>query len=265
MAMNEYFIGYRTFAALDARGTDEQESRHEATLRSEFTMLVPSAGRLLVAELVLQRHHTESGCKLEYYLVLPPQASLDFTAVERSGGGKDVEDFKQDVLNVTTECANVKTRLVLAQNPALTHADLQQDSQSMLDLKILRGLIRRRKRSVIMPTQSGDLVLDLPRAPVKLPIGKTCHVHARVSSLLPGHGISLREVHWVSSAVCPEDPSVPFPDAVNASRQGLAEEDLVRLVNSMDERGRAHLRISFEFAWADGSVSAMKILETVPG
>ena len=260
-----HLIGHRTFAALEARNTEEEEHRHEAALRLEFTILVPSAGRLCVSELILQRHHTDQGCKLEYYLVLPPQITLD---LEGRGdpdtpNETDLRAFEQDVANVTAECTSVKTRLVLAQSPALGHRELQQESQATLDLKRLRGLFSRRKKTVVLPTPTGDLPIELPPAPAKLPTAVECGVQALVEKMLPDEVALLRAIAWVASEAVSSDPSVKFPDRALASRTNLPDAQVLRLVSGMDAHVPARLRVSFQFDWASGNVESMKILEVL--
>jgi len=194
----QHFIGYRILAAIDSRGTDEQERKRESALRADFVRLVPAAGRLRACELALQRHHREQGCKLEYHLAFIPQCAfdLDGTGAPPPAGAKELAEFRGEVASVAAECKDVKTRLVLAQSPAFGHRELTQASAAMLDTKALRSLFRRRAHQVGLPTPEGDLVLDLPAVPAHLPTGIQCSITARVTKLTPNFMAHLRNLTW---------------------------------------------------------------------
>jgi len=260
--MPQHFIGYRMFAALDSRGTGEQEQQRESALRLEFIVLVPTAGRLKASELVLQRHHTDQGCKLEYYLVLSPQTGFDFdgTGEPPPAGARELADFRIEVAGVTTECKNVKTRLVLAHSPGLGHRELAQDSPAMVDTRALRTLFRRRARQVVMPTPEGGLVLDLPPVPTNLPTGIECSITARTTKLTPDHMAHLRDLAWKQLNDEPNCAPVTLPETAVAKRKGLSDEDTMRLLAGMDARTSMRLGVSIEFDWATGMAKDFALL-----
>lgn len=263
----QHFIGYRIFAALDSRGTDEQERQRENALRLEFITLVPAAGRLRACELVLQRHHTDEGCKLEYYLLFLPQSGFDFdgTGEPPPAGTKELANFQIDVASVSAECKDVKTRLILAHSPGLGHKELGQNSPAMLDTKALRSLFRRRARQVVMPTPEGDLVLDLPPVPAHLATGIECEITARVSKLTPEHMAHLRNLTWKPPTRARESPPVPLPESAVARRDGLSGEEVMRLLDGMDAGAVMTCIVEIEFEWATGDCKNVKILSVIGG
>ncbi|MBH9553948.1 hypothetical protein [Inhella gelatinilytica] len=256
----QHFIGYRMFAALDSRATDEQERFREKVLRLEFTKLVPAAGRLRASELVLQRHHSPLGCRLEYYLAPTPQASFDFTGSGESaaGGTNDLADFEADVAKVSADCANVRTRLVLAHSPALGHQELAQNTAATLDIKALRSLFRRRKRQVVLPTPNGELLFDLPPVPKHLPTAFKGSLTAHVARLSPSHTAILRQVAWELTPLTTQRPTLPA--SLSACRLGLSHEDSIRLLQGMDEKKALTLVAEIVFDWASGASASVKLL-----
>lgn len=263
--MKQHYIGYRMFAALKARNSEEHESRHQAALRAEFEALVPSAGRLQVAELVLERHHTAEGCRLEYFLLLPPQIDLGFGEPPHPDGpgARQLELFRQDVTSITTESKTIKTRLVLATSPALGHDALKGDSQPVIDLKRLRSLLRRGKRTTYVPAPKGGLPIELPSAPAKLPTGIECDVQAVIESLLSDKTVLMNSISWVASMKVPTDPAVDFPARVRASRKSLSDMQVLRLVSRLDTKSAQRLRVKFDFEWAEGKVIDMQIVDVL--
>ena len=257
-----HFIGYRVFAALDSRGTDGQESSLEKALRLEFITLVPAAGRLRACELFLQRHHTDQGCRLEYYLVEFPQTGFEFEVADRPppAGARQRADFHHDIEDVTAGCNDVKTRLVLAHSPNLGHQKLQQRTPAIAELKALRTLCRRHARQLAIPTPSGDLVLDLPAVPRHLPTGIKCDITARVAKLTPDHMAHLDSATWQPSPELKECPLPSLSPKAVARRDGLPDVMVKRLLDSMDARKQIQLCVTIAFDWATGSAKELKIL-----
>jgi hypothetical protein len=258
----QHLIGYRMFAALDSRATDKEERSREAALRLEFIRLVPAAGRLRTTELVLKRHHTQLGCRLEYHLALSPQTSFDFNGSgdPSLAGTGVVENFEADVASVSADCASVKTRLVLAHSPTLSPKQLAQNTTAMLDTKALRSLFRRRKRQIFLPTPNGDLPFDLPAVPKHLPTANRGELIAQVTRLSPGCTALLRRLTWKSRPVITADQLPPLPNSISACRRALSRDDCLRLLKGMDEATELALQAEVAFDWATGSVASLKLL-----
>jgi hypothetical protein len=257
----QHFIGYRILAAIDTRWTDEQERRRESSLRQEFFKLVPVADRLIACELLLQRHHSENGCRLEYYIALPPQHSLDFNGAGEipPADANDIAAFHTDVANVTAQCKDVKTRLVLAQSPGLGRQELAGDSQAVLDKRALRSLFRRRERKVVLPTPNGDLSLDLPAVPAHLATGMRCEIAALVTKLTPNHRVNLRNLQWKAAEDGPMESPISLPDSVLAMRADLQPDRVMRLVEGMDAARELTLGVQIDFDWTTGEASTVMI------
>ena len=260
--MTEHFIGYRMFAALDSRGTGEQEGERENALRQEFMALVPAASRLKACDLILQRHHASSGCRLEYYLLQRPQYDFDFngTGEPPPAGAKEVASFQEDVAKVKSECKDVKTRLVLAQSPALGHHELTETSPTALDRVALRRLFRRRDRTAVLPTPSGDLDLNLPAAPAHLATGIKCDLSARVVKLTPNHMATLRDLCLTPLDGDSASSQISLPGTVVAGRKELSAVDTAYLLQVMDDEKILTFNAQLQFDWATGAVNGIDVL-----
>ena len=260
--MTEHFIGYRMFAPLDSRGTGEQEGQRESALRQEFMALVPAASRLQACDLVLQRHHSSLGCRLEYYLLQRHQYDFDFngTGEPLPAGANEVATFQEDVAKVQSECKDVKTRLVLAQSPTLGHQELTDSSPAALDKIALRSLLRRRERTVVFPTPSGDLDLNLPAAPAHLATGIQCELSARVTKLTPNYTMHLRDLSLTPSPGKAASPRISLPDSALACRGKLSAADAAYLLREMDDGKAVTFSAQLQFDWATGAVSRIDVL-----
>lgn len=260
--MTEYFIGYRMFAPLDSRGTGEQEGQREGALRQEFMALIPASSRLRSSDLILQRHHTDKGCRLEYYLLQRPEYAFDFngTGDPPPAGGNEAAAFQEDVEKVKAECADVKTRLILAQSPTLGHQELTASSPAALNRKALRGLFRRRGRDMVVPTPFGELDLNLPPAPAHLPTGVQCTLSARVTKMTPNYMAHLRDLRLVQTQREVATPALSLPDSASACRKKLSTQDAASLLKSMDDQSTVELAAQLEFDWATGSIACIHIL-----
>lgn len=260
--MTQYFIGYRMFAPLDSRGTGEQEGQRESALRQEFMVLVPAASRLKACDLILQRHHASSGCRLEYYLLQHPQYDFDFngTGEPPPAGANEAAAFQEDVAKVQAECKDVKTRLVLAQSPTLGHQELTDSSPAALDKVALRRLLRRRERTLVFPTPSGDLDLSLPAAPAYLATGIECELSARTTKLTPNYMMHLRDLSLMPSQDEPANPRISLPDSAVAFRKKLSEADAAYLLQCMDDGSAFRFSAQLQFDWATGAVSRIVVL-----
>jgi len=259
--MTHRLIGIRTFAALDSRGTDEQERQREAALRQEFVLLVPSAGRLKASELLLQRHHTTTGCTLEYFLVEVKQHKFDFfgTGELPPCDLKAERDYASDVEAVASECGNVKTRLALAISPGLTHRELNENTEAMIDVRTLRSLHRRRERLITFPTPVGNLDVKLPATPRLLPAGVRCTISARVGNLAPGQAL-LEEL-----SVRPDQDGEPhaftLPESMWATRADkLSDEANLRLLGAMDGGSSLAIAAAVKFDWETGRPVEIEVL-----
>jgi len=260
--MTEYFIGYRMFAALDSRGTGEQEGQREGALRQEFMALIPASSRLRSSDLVLQRHHTDKGCRLEYYLLQRPEYAFDFngTGDPPPAGHNETAAFQEDVEKVKAECKDVKTRLILAQSPTLGHRELTASSPEALDRKALRSLFRRRGRDVVMPTPSGGLDLNLPAAPAHLATGVQCALSARVTKMLPNYVAHVRDLRLAQTHRNGPIPAISLPDSALACRKKLSAQDAASMLKSMDDQATLKLTAQLEFDWATGSIKRIYVL-----
>lgn len=260
--MTEYFIGYRIFAALDSRGTGEQEGQREGALRQEFMALIPASSRLHASDLVLQRHHTNMGCRLEYYLLQRPQYAFDFDGAGEPppAGNNEVVAFQEDVKKVQAECKDVKTRLILAQSPTLGHQELTESSPAALDRKALRSLFRRRGREVVLPTPSGGLDLNLPPAPTYLATGVQCVLSARVTKMTPNHLAHLRELCFVPPPDNTGSPMMSLPDSALACRRKLSSEGANYMLESMDNEKALKFAAQLQFDWATGAIKRIYML-----
>ncbi len=260
--MTEYFIGFRMFAALDSRGTGEQEGQRESALRQEFMALIPASSRLRSSELVLQRHHTDTGCRLEYYLLQRPEYAFDFdgTGEPPPAGQSETAAFHEDVEKVKAECKDVKTRLILAQSPTLGHQELTASSPAALDRKALRGLFRRRDRDLVMPTPSGGLELNLPAAPAHLATGLQCTLSARVTKMTSNYTSHVRDLRVVQTQRDVPMPAISLPESALACRKNLSAQDAAGMLKSMDDQTTVKLAAQLEFDWASGSIKRVHVL-----
>lgn len=260
--MTEHFIGYRMFAPLNSRGTGEQEGQRESALRQEFMALVPATSRLQASSLVLQRHHSSIGCRLEYFLFQRPQYGLDFngTGEPPAAGANEAVAFQEDVKKVQVECKDVKTRLKLAQSPTLGHEELTDSSPATLDKVALRSLLRRREHTIVFPSPSGDFELNLPAAPAYLATGIQCELSARASKLTPNYTLHLRDLCQMPSEGQPESPRLSLPDCALACRKKLSAADAAYLLQTMDDEKVLTFSAQLQFDWATGAVNRITVL-----
>jgi len=260
--MTEYFIGFRMFAALDSRGTGEQEGQREAALKQEFMALIPASSRLRSSHLVTQRHHTDMGCRLEFYLWQRPQYAFDFngTGEPPPAGDNEIAAFQEDVERVKAECKDVKTRLILAQSPTLDHQALTASSSAALDRKALRSLFRRRSRVLVMPTPSGGLDLNLPAAPAHLATGVQCTLSSRVTKMTPTYMAHLRDLRLVRTEHDYAIPAISLPDSALACRKKLSPHDAAGMLKSMDDQATIEIAAKLVFDWATGAIKRMYVM-----
>jgi hypothetical protein len=267
MTARQHHIGWREFVTTGSKLTEEEESRRQAALVAEFIQAVPAAGRLKGSDLFVQRHHTDAGCRLEYYLVQRPQYPLNWDA-DADAPPADVESdnrFNADAESVAAQCSNAKTRLALAVSPALTFRELNQRTPEMLDIRTLRALYRRRARELVVPTPEGELVLNLPAQPNHLPTGLTARVTTLVKGLNEGT-VDLQDLALAANAHRQAPSAVAieltFPAAMTATRpDDLSDVAKLALVDAIDDAIRIELDVEINFDWASGEPSEVKLLK----
>ena len=249
------------FASLDSRGTGEQEGQRENALKQEFMSLVPAANRLKASSLVLQRHHSALGCRLEFFLWQRPQYEFDFAGAGEPppAGANEAMAFEDDVRRVQAECKDVKTRLTLAQSPTLGHQDLANSTPAALDRIALRQLLRRKEHTVVLPTLDGGLDLDLPAAPRYLATGLRCELSATATKLTPDYMAHLRDLSLASSPEADEGRQVFLPASATACRKQLSHADQANLLVAMDGGHVVNLTVELRFEWATGAVSSISV------
>lgn len=264
MSMTGHLIGYRILAPTGARGTEEQESRKQRLLQSEFVRAVPSAGRLRASDLVLLRHHTAEGCRLEYYL--RQRVQFDLYLGEQSdllpADIRSDVDFTTDVAAVQLELESIDIRLALATSPAMTFKELNENSQDAEDIRTLRSLYGRKSREICLPTSRGERVVVLPAMPGHLPTSLKVTIHARIVDLHADYGASLVDVDCTTGLqiLDQDSSSLVLPENMKANRNvDLASEDTLAMVKALDSREPLALTVEIFFDWVTGAPTSLEI------